>query len=53
MKLIDVGGTLTTLVSDFTAMITEAAPVILGAVALVAGVTLGLKWVKKLSSKVG
>lgn len=53
MELVDISGTLTTLVADFTTQITAAAPIILGAIVLVAGVNLGLKWVKKLTSKIG
>lgn len=50
---VDVGGSLTKLVTDFTGMIGEAAPVLVGATLAVAGVTLGLKYVKKLTGKIG
>lgn len=50
---IDVAGSLTKLVGDFTGMIGEAAPVLVGATLAVAGVTLGLKYVKKLTGKIG
>ena len=50
---VDVAGSLTNLVSDFTAMIGEAAPVLVTATLAVAGVTLGLKYVKKLTGKIG
>lgn len=53
MSLIDIGGTLTTLVGQFTTQITAAAPTVLGAVVLVAGVNLGLRWVKKLAGQIG
>ena len=50
---IDVAGALTELVGDFSGMIGEAAPVLVGATLAVAGVTLGLKYVKKLTGKIG
>lgn len=53
MALIDVAGSLTSLVADFTSEITAAAPTVLGAVVLVAGVNLGLRWVKKLAGQIG
>jgi len=53
MALIDVAGSLTSLVTDFTTEITAAAPTVLGAVVLVAGVNLGLRWVKKLAGQIG
>lgn len=53
MELIDISGTLQTLVTDFTTQITAAAPVLLGAIVLVAGINLALKWVKKFTSKIG
>lgn len=53
MALIDVAGSLTTLVASFTTEITDSAPIVLGAVVLVAGVNLGLRWVKKLAGQIG
>ena len=47
MSLIDITASLTSLVADFTSEITTAAPVVLSAVVLVAGVNIGIKWVKK------
>jgi len=53
MDLIDIGGTLTTLVGQFTTEITGAAPTVLSAVVLVAGINLALRWVKKLAGQIG
>lgn len=53
MGLIDITASLTSLVTDFTAEITTAAPVVLSAVVLVAGVNIGIKWVKKLAGSIG
>ena len=50
---VDVAGSLTNLAGDFAAMIGEAAPVLVTATLAVAGVTLGLKYVKKLTGKIG
>lgn len=53
MQLIDVSGSLTTLVTQFTAEIGESAPTIVGAVLLVTGVSIGLRWLKKLAGQIG
>lgn len=53
MDLIDISGSLQGLVTTFTTEITKAAPIILGAVVISVGVGIGLKWFKKLASKIG
>lgn len=53
MELIDVSGSLTTLVTQFTAEIGQAAPTIVGAVLLVSGVGIGFRWIKKLAGQIG
>lgn len=53
MELIDISGSLTTLITQFTGEIGQAAPTIVGAVLLVAGINIGLRWVKKLAGQIG
>lgn len=53
INLVDVSGALTDLVTQFTGEITKAAPIITGAIVLVAGVQIGFRWVKRLAGSIG
>lgn len=49
----DIAGTLTTFASDITAQVGEATPIIAGVVVAVAGMSLGIKFLKKFIAKIG
>lgn len=53
MELIDISGSLTTLVTQFTGEIGQAAPTVVAAVLLVSGVTIALRWIKKFAGQIG
>lgn len=53
INLVDVSGALSDLVTQFTGEITSAAPIITGAIVLVAGVQIGFRWVKRLAGSIG
>lgn len=50
---LEIGESLTSIVTAFTTQVTAAGPIVLGGIAAGVAVSLGLKWFKKFASKVG
>lgn len=53
MELVGITESIQQLVTQFTGEVTSAAPVVAGAVVLVAGVRIGFKWIKRLAGSIG